>query len=188
MNKPKAPAAQPKARTAQAKAPAAQPKAQTAQAKAPAVPAGQVPAERPQPPRSVLIAVRLMYAGAVLTAVGLVISVIAVAADASSLRASHPHATAAQLHATQNFLITIAVVSGIVEIGAWLFMARANRGGLKWARLAASVLFALSTWNFVSHFFGTITIGNISYSAVLWLVGLAAVFFLWQKDSSPYFS
>jgi uncharacterized BrkB/YihY/UPF0761 family membrane protein len=129
-----------------------------------------------------------MYAGAVLTAVGLVISVIAVAADSNSLRASHPHATAAQLHATQNFLITIAVVSGIVEIGAWLFMARANRGGLKWARIGASALFALSTWSFVSHLFGAITIGNISYSALMWLVGLAAVFFLWQKESSAYFS
>jgi uncharacterized BrkB/YihY/UPF0761 family membrane protein len=164
------------------------PKAPAAQAKTPAVAASQVPAERPQPPRSVLIAVRLMYAGAVLTAVGLVISVIAVAADSNSLRASHPHATAAQLHATQNFLITIAVVSGIVEIGAWLFMARANRGGLKWARIGASALFALSTWSFVSHLFGAITIGNISYSALMWLVGLAAVFFLWQKESSAYFS
>jgi uncharacterized BrkB/YihY/UPF0761 family membrane protein len=164
------------------------PKAPAPRAKTPAVPASQVPAERPQPPRSVLTAVRLMYAGAVLTAVGLVISVIAVAADSKSLRASHPHATAAQLHATQNFLITIAVVSGIVEIGAWLFMARANRGGLKWARIAASALFALSTWSFVSHLFGAITIGNIGYSALMWLVGLAAVFFLWQKDSSAYFS
>jgi hypothetical protein len=39
------------------------------------------------------------------------------------------------LHATQNFLITVAIVSGLPEIGAWLLMARANRGGLKWARI-----------------------------------------------------
>jgi uncharacterized BrkB/YihY/UPF0761 family membrane protein len=143
---------------------------------------------RPDPPRSVVIAARLMYAGAAVTAIGLVISVIAVATGEKSLRANHPHATLAQLHATQNFLITIAVVSGLVEIAAWLFMARVNRAGLKWARIVASALFALSTWSFVSHLFGTITAGNMIYSAAMWLVGLGAVFFLWQKDSSAYFS
>jgi len=143
---------------------------------------------RPDPPRSVLTAVRLMYAGAALTAIGLVISVIAVATDEKSLRASHKHATLAQVHATQNFLITIAVVSGLIEIAAWLFMARANRGGLKWARIVASALFVLSTWSFVRHLFGTITVSNMIYSAAIWLVGLAAAFFLWQKESSAYFS
>lgn len=143
---------------------------------------------RPDPPRSVVIAIRLMYAGAAVTAIGLVISVIAVATGEKALRASHKHATLAQLHATQNFLITIAIVSGLIEIAAWLFMARANRGGLKWARIVASVLFALSTWSFVSHLFGAITAGNMIYSAAMWLVGLAAIFFLWQQESSAYFS
>lgn len=178
---------------AKAPAKAAAPAKSPAKAKAPAGPARQAPPPReeparPQPPRSVLNAVRVMYAGAALTAVGLVISVIAVATDQNSLRAHHPHATAAQLHATQNFLITIALVSGIVEIGAWIFMARANRGGLKWARIAASALFALSTYSFVNHLFGPITVGNITYSALMWLTGLAAVFFLWQKESSAYFT
>ena len=143
---------------------------------------------RPDPPRSVVLAVRLMYAGAAVTAIGLVISVIAIATGEQALRASHRHATLAQLHATQNFLITIAVVSGLVEIAAWLVMARANRGGHKWARIVASVLFLLSTWSFISHLFGTITIGNMIYSAAMWLVGLGAVFFLWQQESSAYFS
>lgn len=143
---------------------------------------------RPDPPRSVVIAARLMYAGAAVTGIGLAISVIAIATGEKALRASHKHATLAQLHATQNFLITIAVVSGLIEIAAWLFMARANRGGLKWARIVASVLFVLSTWSFISHLFGAITIGNMIYSAAMWLVGLGAIFFLWQKESSAYFS
>ena len=146
------------------------------------------PAARPAPPRSVLIAVRLMYLGAVVTAIGLLITVVAVLTDESGLRASHPHATTAQLHATQNALITIAVLSGLIEIGAWLLMARANRAGVKWARIVATVLFALGTLNFLSHFRGAITVGNITYSAVTWLVGLAVIFFLWQRTSSEYFA
>jgi hypothetical protein len=143
---------------------------------------------RPDPPRSVVIAIRLMYAGAAVTAIGLVLSVIAIATGEKALRASHKHATLTQLHATQNFLITIAVVSGLIEIAAWLFMARANRGGLKWARIVASVLFALSTWSFVSHLFGAVRVGNMIYSAAMWLVGLGAIYFLWQQESSDYFA
>ena len=146
------------------------------------------PSDRPAPPRSVLIAVRLMYLGAIVTAIGVVISVIAVATDKNGLRANHPHATVAQLHATQNALITIAVLSGLIEIGVWLVMARANRAGVRWARIAATVLFAFGTLNLVSHFRGTITAGNITYSAVTWLVGLAVIVFLWQKSSSKYFA
>jgi len=142
----------------------------------------------PEPPRSVMIAVRLMYAGAALTAIGLVMSVVAVATGENALRASHRHATLAQLHATQSFLITVAVISGLVEIGAWLLMARANRSGLKWARIVATVLFALGTWNLISHIIGTATVTNLAYTALMWLVGLGAVFFLWRKDSSAYFT
>ncbi|HEX9553120.1 MAG TPA: hypothetical protein VF983_07940 [Streptosporangiaceae bacterium] len=142
----------------------------------------------PEPPRSVMIAVRLMYAGAALTAIGLVIGVIGVATGEEALRASHRHATLAQLHATQSFLIAVSVISGVIEIGAWLLMARANRSGLKWARIAATVLFALGTWNLISHIIGTATVTNLAYTALMWLVGLGAVFFLWRKDSSAYFT
>jgi len=143
---------------------------------------------RPDPPRSVMVAVRIMYAGAALTAIGLVISVVGVATGEQALRATHRNATLAQLHATQNVLIMLAVVSGLIEIGAWLLMARANRSGLKWARIVATVLFAFGTWNFISHIIGTATVTNLAYTALMWLVGLGAVFFLWQKDSSGYFT
>ena len=67
-------------------------------------------------------------------------------------------------------------------------MARANRSGLKWARIVATVLFALGTWNLISHIIGTATVTNLAYTALMWLVGLGAVFFLWRKDSSAYFT
>src|SRR5258706_1581228 len=148
--------------------------------------AGPGPPVRREPPRSVMVAVRLMYAGAALTAIGLVISVVGVATGEEALRASHRHATLAQLHATQSFLIATSVISGLIEIGAWLLMARANRSGLKWARIVASVLFALGTWNLISHIIGTATVTNLAYMALMWLVGLGAVVFLWRQDSSAY--
>ena len=195
------PAAAAKARPAAAKpkpaaaksAAAAKPKPAARPASAGRLVAGRNPtaartAASVEPPRSVQNAVRLMYAGAVVTAIGVVISVIAVAADHNALRASHPHATAAKLHALQNAYITLAILSGLLEIAAWLIMARANRAGVKWARIVASVLFAFDTLNFANTLLGKITIGNVAYSAATWLIGLAAVVFLWQKESNRYFA
>ena len=159
------------------------------QPKAPAVQASAgTPAFR-DPPRPVVIATRLMYAGAAVTAIGMVITIIAVIIDVDSLRVSHPGATPAQLHATQNALIVVAVVSGLLEIGAWILMARANRGGLKWARIVATVLFGLGTLNLIFRITGAhLSATNVAYTALTWLAGAAAVFFLWQRDSNAYFA
>lgn len=159
-------------------------------ARLPRAPAVQAAAQagRPEPPRTIRIAVLLMYAGAALTAIGLVLNVIAVATGAGTLRASHPHATAAQLHATQSALIISAVVSGLIEIAFWLLLARASRGGLKWARIVATVLFALNTVSLARQLSGTATIGNTIYSVLIWLVGLATIAVLWLRESGAYFA
>jgi uncharacterized membrane protein len=138
-------------------------------------------------PRPVTIAVRLMYAGAAATAIGMVISVIGVGLGMATLKASHPTATSAQLHDTQTLLIIIAVLSGLAETAIWLVMARANSSGLKWARTVASTLFLLSSWDLVDHLLGAITVSNLTYTAVIWLIGLAAICFLWQAESRTYF-
>ena len=151
--------------------------------RAPADPADPV---RPEPPRPVMIAVRLMYAGAALTAIGMILSVVTALGARAALKAGHPHATAAQLQSTQNFLIIIAVFSGLIEIAIWLLIARANGSGVKWARIAASVLCAISTWNLVAHL-RVGTVATLTYTVVTWLVGLGAVIFLWQRQSSAYF-
>jgi hypothetical protein len=157
------------------------------QPKAPAVRAIAAPPASTDPPRSVVMATRLMYAGAAITAIGVVISIIAVLTGLDSLRASHPDASVAQLHATQNALIADAVVSGLLEIGAWFVMARLNRAGVKWARIVATALFGLGTLNLIFRATGGGSV-NLVYTAVTWLAGACAVFFLWQRESNAYFS
>ncbi len=149
-----------------------------------ATPADQA---RPPAPRPVILAVRLMYAGAALTAAGTLISVIALTTGGTAaLKTSYPRQNATQLHHTLTTLITAAVLSSLIEIAIWLVIARANRGGLSWARIAACVLFALSTWNLVAHLHGPIAIANLIYTALIWLVGLGAVVLLWHRESSAY--
>lgn len=146
-------------------------------------------AARPEPPGTILTAVKLMYAGAALTAIGVVLTVVAIAAGAAvALRASHKHATLAQIHATQGVLITAAIFSGLVEIALWIFVARANRGGLGWARILATVLFALNTWIMSRQFFGPIAVAGLIGTGLTWLAGLGAVYYLWRKESTAYFA
>jgi hypothetical protein len=139
-------------------------------------------------PRSLLTAVRLMYAAAALTALGLVIQVILTATESmATLRSQYPHATVSQLHHTPGVLITSAVFSGVIEIGLWLFMARANRAGLSWARYVASGLFAVSTIILAVTLTSTSGLLLKSSTGVLWLIGAGAVYFLWQRDSTAFY-
>src|SRR5258705_14002485 len=84
------------------------------------------PPVRREPPRSVMVAVRLMYAGAALTAIGLVIRVFGVATREEALRARHTIATMAELYATQTFPIPSSVVSFLIISVVWLLFVWAN--------------------------------------------------------------
>jgi hypothetical protein len=134
------------------------------------------------------MAVRLMYGAAALTALGLIIQVTLIATESmATLRSQYPHATITELRHTPGVLITSAVFSGVIEIGLWLFMARANRAGLSWARYVASGLFAVSTIILAITLTGTSGLLLKLSTAVLWLIGAGAVYFMWQRDSTAFY-
>ena len=165
---------------------------------------------RPPAPAPVLTAVKLMYAGAAVSAVTLIISLALVPGIKAALRTAHPSLTAAQV-SDVNTLITLAMVFGLVVIALWLWMARANGQGRNWARILSTVLFGLATLElirvrpqypggYLAHF----VIGGHGYSVIhsvfaatvlglivpvlLWLTGLAAVWLLWRPASSAFFN
>lgn len=140
-------------------------------------------------PRSVIMAARLMYAGAALTLIGMVTSVIIIVATGStSLRAAHPHATAAQIHATINVTVTSTIIWGLIEAVAWVLMARLNQAGPKWARITATAFFGLNTLYMVLQLARPTAVSALIYSAIIWLVGLGAIYFLWSKESAGHFA
>ena len=143
---------------------------------------------RPSVPRSaartVRAAVRLMYAGAAVTTVTLIISVISVAfigRSASTLRLagrSQPFPVA----------MTVGIVGGLIVIALWPWMARANGQGRNWARILSTVLLSLATLELISVFSGAQNVLGLIFWAPTWLVGLAAVWLLWRPDSSAFFN
>jgi hypothetical protein len=66
-------------------------------------------------------------------------------------------------------------------------MAQSCRAGKAWARTLSTVLFGIYTIAQVaSAAIGSGSAGEI-YNVVVWVIGLIAVIFLWQKPSTEYF-
>ena len=137
---------------------------------------------RPSVPRSartVQAAVRLMFAGAAVTTLSLIIAIISVAfigGGWGSLRL---------FGRSQPFPVTITagIMGGLVLIALWLWMARANGKGRNWARILATVMFGLATL----HLFGSKGVAPAVFALAIWLVGLAVVWLLWRPSSNAFF-
>ena len=65
-------------------------------------------------------------------------------------------------------------------------MARANLGGRGWARIVATVLFAINTIDVLAAIVQPHSVVSLILAVLVWLAGLGAIWMLWQRDSSAY--
>ena len=149
--------------------------------------AGQMPEPvRPWTPPSVVRAVQLMYAGAVVSALSLIVTVATIGSLRSTLHKVQPKLTPTQLHQLQTVLVVGSVFIEVISIGLWVWMALMNKAGKSWARIVAAVLFGLYTLYLLSV---VVQVGAGSGALVpilTWLIGLGALVLLWRKDASEY--
>jgi hypothetical protein len=143
--------------------------------------------ERPAAPPSVVNAVKLMYAGAAVSTVSLVISLVDISGTKAAIRKARPTLTAAQVNQLNTFIITLAIVSGVIGVALWLWMAKANGQGRNWARILSSVLFGLATLDMFGVLSQPKTLLGLVFPVLTWLIGLGAVILLWRRDSSEFF-
>ena len=164
-------------------------------------PGGQ-PASAPPPvPASVRNAVRLMYLGAAVSLITVIVDLatesITKSAMLSALKTGARQSGIALPTGSQfnsGFYATLALVSvlGLIGVGLWIFVARGSGNGRDWARVTGSVLFGLDT---LALLIGPPDLGirgpeatvTRIFVGVVWLIGLTAVVFLWRKDSSAFF-
>jgi hypothetical protein len=153
-------------------------------------------AQRPPQPSTLRNAVRLMWAGAALSLIGVIITVAfgtkirnairnaAITANRTDARQHKAQLTAAQIHSLANATFLILIIFGIIGVLLWVWMAWANNRGSSWARVVASVLFALNTIALVFE------VGRASVSLISivlgWLIGLAAIILLWNRATTEY--
>jgi len=82
--------------------------------------------DRGPAPQSVLSAVKLMYTGAAVSTVSLIISLASIGGTKDAIRKARPSLTATQVNQLNTFIIALAVVSGVIGVALWLWMARKN--------------------------------------------------------------
>jgi hypothetical protein len=143
--------------------------------------------ERPPAPPSVVNAVKLMYVGAAISVISLIISLASIGGTKDAIRKARPSLTATQVNQLNTFIIALAVVSGVIGVALWLWMARANGQGRNWARIMSSVLFAVYTLELLLGLRGPTTALSLVFPVLTWLVGLGAIILLWRKESSDFF-
>jgi hypothetical protein len=142
---------------------------------------------RPEPPSSVRTAVKFMYAGATLSAVGLIIGLASASAVKKAIEKAYPHYTAAHVHSLEVASIVTGAVVGLLSIGLWIWMARANAAGHNYARIVGTALFGLNTLALVAFFSRPNYSIGVIFNVLVWLAGLGAIVMLWRPESGPYF-
>ena len=143
---------------------------------------------RAERPNSVRNAVRLMYAGAALSAVVLVVTLLTISTLKHGILDRHPDYTATQRHNAEIAAVVTAVIGGVIAIGLWLWMAWANGRGRNWARIVSAVFFGINTLDLIISFTQVHVLAALIVGIVVWLVGLGAIILLFSKESAPYFA
>jgi hypothetical protein len=144
--------------------------------------------QRPPIPSSVTNAVRAMYLGAVTSLVGIVIDIVTVGATKTAIEKKSPNLTVTQVNNLQHTLVAGFVIGGVIGAVVWVVLARLCQAGKNGARITGTVLFGLATLDSligaaVAPVAGLARI----WAVIVWLAGLAAVIFLWQRSSSAFF-
>jgi hypothetical protein len=143
--------------------------------------------DKPPAPQSVLNAVKLMYAGAAVSAVSLIISLATIGGTKDAIKKARPSLTTTQVDQLNTFIIALAVVSGVLGVALWLWMARKNGQGKNWARVLSTVLFGLATVDMLGVLSQPKTVLGLVFPVLTWLIGLGAILFLWRKESTEFF-
>jgi hypothetical protein len=143
--------------------------------------------QRPAPPQSVRTMAKLMYCGAALNLLGIILVVSTISRLRSAIVAKYPLYSSGQIHRLEITSVGGSVVVGLVAIALWIWMARASIAGKAWVRPTGTVLFALSTLALLSVFARPHSVFDLISGLVVWLIGLAVTVLLWSKEASNYF-
>lgn len=152
----------------------------------------------PPSTRSARAAVRVMYTGAALT------TLVVIAAIVSLFSYDHPvevigapaQAAAEPFFSFFHFVphpgassdwIMMGIVSGLVVIALWVWLAQAVGQGRSWARIVFTVLFGLATWELIypctriSPLRGLLF--GLFFWAPTWLISAVVTWLLWRPSS-----
>lgn len=145
-----------------------------------------VPVERPA---SIAQAVKLMYVGAALSLLGIIVSLLEKGAIRDTVQNSSAGKTMTpdELDSAVTLAMVSGIVAGLVGVALWLWMASANGKGRKWARIVATVFFAFSVLNFLGSFLQPTPALSRILGIVMLALGAYILYLLYRPESSQYY-
>ena len=153
----------------------------------------------PVRPAAMDLAVRLMYAGAVLQVLAGLASLLQNRDDLRSqirdqLESQGSEVSDAAVNTAMAVSFGAAIVFGLIYAGLWILMAVFNGRGKSWARIVATVLGGL---NIVLTIFGVIASSSAGmaggivatvFQVLIALLGIFILVLLWRRESSEYYA
>lgn len=143
-----------------------------------------------KPPSSVQAAVIIIYAGAAIQELWLILNFAAIR-NRLELGLGIPPTTtltASQQHTFEGAGGGYLIFGGIVGASLWLWMARKNKAGRSWARMLSTVFFAFLTLGMLAVIAQPVGVAGKILPAAEWLVGAVAIALLWHRESSGFFA
>lgn len=144
--------------------------------------------ERPAVPAPVLNAVKVMYAGAVVSVIGGLIFIATKSATKTAIQKRYPQYSAHTVSTLTNAGVIIGLVISLIGAALFIWIARSSKSGKNWARITGTVLFAFSVVIMVYNFRTVETTVTGILNLLISLIGLAAVTLLWLSSSNAYFT
>ncbi len=141
-----------------------------------------------EPPPPVRTAVKLMWAGAALALLGVLLVPLQTDAIRDQVAEQSP---GLDIDAVVSAGIAVAVVVGLISVGLWVLMAVMNRKGKVWARITATVLAGLNIVFTLASISGATGTAPPALALVISVVSLilagVIVYLLWQRPASEWF-
>ena len=141
-------------------------------------------------PSSVTNAVRLMWLGAVLSIVSLVL--VVAQTDAIKEEITKEAGLGDDIDGLYNLAIGVGVVFGLIGTGLWVWMAVMNdKPGKNWARILATVFgglyLAFGTLGLIGGAIGGQTTLNTAINVITLIIAVLAIF-MWQGSSTAWYT
>ncbi|MGH3445442.1 MAG: hypothetical protein ACRDPB_08705 [Nocardioidaceae bacterium] len=158
---------------------------------APPPPYGQPVAQVEQPP-SIRTAVRLMWVGAGLSVISLIVGLVAIGGMKDEIRrqlaAQNQQVTQSTVDAAFTVGILFGVVFGVIGILLWLWMAWKNGQGRSWARIVSTVLGVIYVISTIVNLSSSTSSGVSKILGVITLIiDVVILVLIWRSESSAFY-
>ena len=156
----------------------------------PSYPQGQgMPGAVPPParPPAMQRTVQLMYAGAALAVITGIVSGLTTQNSMFTFT-SGSTTTTTNIHSAA---IAGGIIGGVIDGLLWLWMAWKTGAGRGWARVLSTVFFGFSCLGLIGNL---VTLAKshpylaFTFNLITWGVGLAALIYLWKRESTDFFA